>query len=266
VRWTAVGIAAAATIYSAFTYQGPYRWLAELQLAVFGGYLVQITFLLTLILCGAVAIGIVQLARRGRLVASASEAQVAAEKSTAERLNQRMRVAQGPLMVIVVGGVFAFVGARDLWLADRGRTLQHLDAAQLERGEQPAGTWLELRGVLVSDGAVSARTNGHESVYVPLVSEAWQSGTRVGALLKVPADKDPGAGPYRGGVDPEGVPGMVRAVYEKAGVDTSQALVLEWRKRPAEAETRAKWFFGIGSIFAAVGGVLLVRELRRSAS
>jgi len=213
--------------------------------------------------CVLVALGFAQLARHLRLVPSATPVEAVSDQSTADRLNERMAVAQGPLTILVMGLVLIFVGGRDLWRAEQGGTLQKLDAAQLERGTRPTSTWLELHGALLHDGAVEAETHGTKHLYVPLVSEAWKRGVRVGALIKLPASEDPGPVPFRGAIDPEGLPGTVRAAYEEAGIEAGQAVVLELDKRPLESVTKGNWFFGAGLLLALVGAVVLRRRLTR---
>jgi len=133
-----------------------------------------------------------------------------------------------------------------LWLlAARAGPLREIDAGQLERGEDPGGTYLRLIGKPQLDRAVVVKRRGSErwemNAYVPVVSSEWSPDKPVAAFVTGPSWRfDEMMGP----VDPVG---MVRSsgldvaatFFQQNGLRVaSRSWVIELGKNPRD-ELRA---------------------------
>ena len=73
-----------------------------------------------------------------------------------------------------------------------------------------------------------------------------------------------GNGAYRGARDPEGLPGVVRAGYDDAGLIIGDAIVVELGKDPKEHRTPNLVFTAIGSVLLISGVIGLGIKMRRA--
>jgi hypothetical protein len=253
--------------YFWLTYSGPYRWLAEWQMGVFGAYYAFYTWLGTMLLLFLPTLLAFQVPRKLGVVSSVvttPEEVQAHNHERAARWNQRRQ----PFVVLVLGGTFLFLGGRDYIKAQRGRELQHLSAAALEAGKKPSSTWLEVAdGALVWDASIEWTDDKSKVTYVPMLSSAWSEGGPIGVLLKLnggelkKAQGDVHA--FKGESDDLGLPGPVRAAYADAGLSVANALVLHVGQTPSEDEASGRIFALLGLAIFAVGLGLAVRQWRR---
>jgi len=148
----ALGISA----WSAFTYTGPYRWLAELQLALVGAYLVVVTSVVTMLILTVLLLGAARLALQLGWIAAPDAARAQTAEASAADWSARVARVQSELTVLGIGLVLLFLGGRDLLAAEWGQRRQSLDASQLEHGTEPPSTWLEIVGRPIGEVAVEA--------------------------------------------------------------------------------------------------------------
>jgi hypothetical protein len=250
--------------YAIIFYAGPYRWLAELQLHWFDAYYPGTTAVFTvilLILPTLVAIRL--LTMRGALPARSLAALLASSGSRGA-LRARFGRARTWLIVLGVGVTMAVMSTRDLYVAARGEKLLRVPIGALEKGAAPKSTWLRIDGKPLWESSLTTEERREQQRYVPVVSDGWQPGTKVGALLRFAENEADSLGtqPLQGTVDITGVPGMVRSKYEESQFDVSEAVLLDVGKSPSEKAGAAWFIMAIASLLVLLGGVVSFIRLR----
>jgi LPXTG-motif cell wall-anchored protein len=266
------GIAIASAVVAGFfslTYSGPYRWLAEAEMSVFGAYYPSYTWMATMLLLALASYVAFQVARKSGVVAGA-EITPEESKARAAEMGARFHSYRLVLVVLVVGGTLVFLGGRDWIRAQRGRVLENVAVDALEAGKRPASSWVEIADGTVSWDLAVQWQEGHSSAvtYVPLLSRVWTEGKPVGAVLVLGASDlklaHGDAPSFMGAVDELGLPGAVRAAYEEKGFALGDALVLRvQRDGPAKGEQSGRTFALIGLATLLVGIGLAVWQRRR---
>jgi hypothetical protein len=254
----------AASIYFAYAFAGPYRAIAELQMRLSDSYHPQLTFVFTLLalLLPAVAVlkfaqGAGWLPRPGDPVADAANGAV---------VQARVTAIKNWALMAAIGAVGVFVGIRQQHEARAGTELTRVRCEQLEAGQVPDASWLEIEGNPVWDAALEASHDYGQFTYVPLISAGWSRAQPVGAMLRIDRnERHPADGPsFRGARIPDGLPGFVRTQYEEAGLDVARAVVLEHGMDPAARTTQARFFVIAGAVLLAIGTVATVLRWRRT--
>jgi hypothetical protein len=247
------GVALLAAVYGAYSYAGPYRWLAELSMSVFGSYSPKLTFLFSLVLLMLPA-GVLS----ARFAPAAAPDQIRAAAVNAARMAR----IQLWLSVAVVGAVLLFVGGRDLLAARAGATLMRTSCASIEAGHMPAGTWLEIEGDAIVGAAVETKEGYASHAYVPLVSDTWSKAKPLAVVLRFTGDapRDLNARSFQGGLSSEDLPGMVRTAYEAEGVEAESALVLNVGNVPNKNLTSRQLTAAAGLLALLIGGFMCWRK------
>lgn len=168
----AIGLGATAACWA--FYAGPYRWLAEVQLAWFGAYRPLLTCALTLLVLTLAPVGVlyVWLRRRGAIQASDPNDLGTPVGGAPDRGTLGYLVA----LIVLLG--FSIGGAAQLWRI-RGRSDAHrvISGAMLENRE-PGSRFVTLQGKLRTDRPLSYIERGREDVrreFVPLVPAQWST-------------------------------------------------------------------------------------------
>ena len=247
------------------TYSGPYAWLAELQLSMWGRYYPILTLLALVLLFLVFTLQGIQLFRnlsgeaRPRplavlrpIASPAAGARLANSPRPRRRVHPLVFVFFTPGVVITALGAFGFVRGV------RNQQLLAVSAADLEAGQAPSSSWVEVSGRLLKSKGLAIKNEGVSPTtnnYVPVVSEGWQPGKQVAVFVEIAENRieslDPHK-PIRGMIAWPGLPGPLRATFERNGLQPSEKYVLvALDQRP----DRAKEF---GMIAVALGGVLLV--------
>lgn len=260
----AIALGLVGAVYSMIFYVGPYRWLAELQLRWFDRYYASTTVAFTLLLCVVPP----SVALRLLVVNSALPAgSFAAMAAGVGRGPFRGRFSRARRWVIVfgVGATLVVLSTRDLVVAARGKQLLQVSAHQLERGAEPAGTWLEIQGNPLWDSAVLTEEDHKSLRYVPVVSDDWRPGAKIGALLRITegvlgAPLDPQR--LSGTVDVTGVPGLVQSAYADQELDVADAVLIDAGESPEHKAGTARFLISLGAVLMLLGGVVSFVRLR----
>lgn len=248
-------VAAALAGASAYLYVGPYRWIAELQLAVAGAYHVQLTFLVTLIACSAPLV----LARRvleRQQIGGSPEPELSERPPwmdhTMAALAASPRAAQAMLFGVALAGMGLFLGARDLGSGP----LTTLDVAVLEHGEGPPSRHVDLvGGALLADRSAAFRDGVALRTYVPYASH---DGAAVAFVEIDEHERDAILdGPLRGLLERDGLPGPVRVDFEGRDEIADPHWVLRYGNDP-ERGWFALWMAAAGLVFLAIGTAVVV--------
>lgn len=273
----AAAVALAGTLLSMWALIGPYRWIVQLQVALFGGYRVTPTVLLTFLLLWLPPVLIMRvfLRRRARTARdipahfSSPETRIlsASVAKCASWLYRRVLCTFPGHMVLVGAGL---VGT-SLFLHQRVASMGHLceiDVGQLETGMEPDSSWLAVSGLPLLDAAVGI----HEHTtffYFPIVSQEIPSnGVAVYAKLH---EREMLQGllertrRWEGVVETKAVPALVRLQHEKIGLYPAHNYrVLRIGRTPGKVRDTAEGVLLIGAIIAAIGVVLLTFTIYRT--
>ena len=226
------------------TYSGPYRWIAELQLAHGGSYSEQLTLVGTMLVVGLPLFGLVGLAHRSR-------GSGVTHAGTFDRLTQS-RLARAGVMfgVIGIGGAGWFT----VDLATVGDRVE-VDLAAIEAGQEPPSRWVVLRGALRHDLALGVTEGSRVTHYVPLVaSEASAPVVYLEVDDSGLADPELASGTYEGILYANDLPGMLRTQLERENGQALRHYRFDWRETPSGLWTG---FYVFGA-FGLLGVVLLV--------
>jgi xanthosine utilization system XapX-like protein len=131
LSWLWVTVAIGYMIWGAFTYAGLYRWLAELQIAQWGGYYRKWTAALPGIILALPALAYI--GHRSRMRQAAEAASPAAQARTIKRA-ARYAMLLGLLGILIGGGAFA-ISQR---LPDGSERAEPFDATRLGTAPAPA--------------------------------------------------------------------------------------------------------------------------------
>lgn len=262
-RWVpgvSFGVSVIATIYCAFSYAGPFRWIAELSMSVFGSYSPKLTFMLSFIV-----LLLPSAALAARLKAQSSPQEQAERKRAGAARDAKLLRVQSWLMLATVGGVLFFVGVRDLWAARTGATLVHTSCASIEAGSTPTGSWLEIEGSAIPSAAIETEEGYSKYVYVPFVSDNWSKKHPLPVVLRLGAAVrgELNARSYQGSLDWDGLPGMVRTAYEAEGVQAANALVLNVGREPHKNLATSQLLAAGGLLGLLLGGFMIWRKWRQ---
>ena len=101
---------------------------------------------------------------------------------------------------------------------------------------------------------------------MPLVSKDWKPGLPAAAFLKIgcSADELAESGVYKGIVPYSGMPGHVRAAFERSKIrPRSGFLVVEWDQGPEAVRVDSMFLFGTAIVTMVLVILLLVQDHRR---
>jgi len=250
------------SMYWMFTYSGPYRYLAELQLKWFGSYVPKLTVMvIVLVLMGVGAL--IQLVLRGaeRSVPAAPMApvvstpapSVAPQSAGSDSYVQYIRYCVA-LVVFGIGIYFYYNGTHM-------GTLQQLTAQDFFSGNVNARVvYADVRGYLNVDSTMSK----DHYLYIPMTGEGNANGP-LHLLIGVDEPKlhsdlhreDDGSFIVRGVAD-KGLQADVKYAFEKEGIAVGEPCwVLHVGREPSGDRMAGLVVMGIGIIFA---GIMFARE------
>lgn len=240
--FAAVGI----TLYWAFTYSGPYRYLAELQLKWMGSYVPKLT-VMVIILGFLLIAGAIKVVLRGaeRPVPGPANAPVAAvpanNTAVPQAWLQYVRYL-APLVVVGFGGWMYFNGTQ-------AGSLQQLAAVDFESGKlQSRIVYAEVRGHL-------SRTylSKENYLYIPMYTEA---SPKFPVRLVVGVNEKDANKQLRGdadgsvtvrGIADKGLEGDVKYAFEKNGMAVADTVwVVHTGRAPGDDRTAGIILMAIG--------------------
>jgi hypothetical protein len=247
------------------TYSGPYAWLAELQLRIWGQYFTFLTYILLLLLFLLILHGGIRfftwLSGSPATVSAANRQMLALGAGSSEppvlrRADSKARRLAATFLVTALGAIG--FGAWEFAEGVRAGKLRSVNVQEFETNEAPKATWIDVSGRLLKNSDISLTEQGggrtrSTTHYFPLVSEAWKNGMPVAVFIEVAdyqVSRLDSNGPFRGMVRWTRLPGAVRSGFINAQlVPTDSHIVLEMGRTPESKE-------GLGEVFATIGGVL----------
>ena len=241
------------TLYWTFTYSGPYRYLAELQVKWFGYYVPKLTAMV--IILGFLGItGAIKMVLRGaeRPVSDAANGSVAsatvANAALPQPWLQYVRYT-APLVVVGIGGWMYFNGTQ-------AGSLQQLTAVDFETGKLHSSriVYADVRGHL--SGTYLSKEN---YLYIPMhTGENGEIPVRLvvgvnekDANKRLHAEAD-GTVTVRGIAD-KGLQGDVKYAFEKNGMAVADPVwVVHAGRAPSDDRMAGTIMMGIGVLLAGV--------------
>lgn len=234
----------ALTGLSWWTYQGPYRWLAELQLRFFGSYGLQITALLTLVIF--VLPGLFVFRSVG--------------PQDREAVGSSGTIHPAWMLIVPVGllGVGLY-----LHRESRVMRLASVTVEDLEAGTKPASRWVAVKGLPLTDGAMCAKRNVSTECFTPIVTESWSLKTPLVVFISARHEVQ-ASGPYEGLATFAGLPGFLRVAYERRGATVgSGAVVVDLGGGPATVRRDAHIVLGIAGLLSVVFAIAWAHDRHR---
>jgi len=252
-----VVVMAGPALYWGFTYTGPYRYLAELQLKWFGVYYPELTGILiaVAILCGLAVIKVLFRGAERQVPGAATTTPVPATPNgipIASPAEQRwMRFL--PYFVVPV---LVAVGANDYYKGMHAGSLKQLSAAEFYgETQQPRVFYAEVRG-LMSPSYLSKENY----FYVPMAAEDAKKGTPIRLVvggskeeLKKAVRRDADGSVHVWGIVDQGLEGDVKYAFEKSGFAVGDSIwVLHAGRDPSYEKGLGLFMMGFGVVAAGV--------------
>lgn len=225
--WVWIALCGAYLAHGYATYSGLYRWLAELQIAFLGRYVIALTGLVPFLLLIAPTLPIL---RRDYLAGQGTRATTPAAKA--------MR-ARRTAIVLVAVAAFCFILSGATFLIGRSKTVPagspvEVDLRTLGTGPPPEGR-VTVRGRVLVERGVTTITEGSwqtfETLYVPIVASdrpADQGGYRVFVKRSTvrsanqPALRQMFLGAETGILVRGGLPADVLAILAQRGIEVAE--------------------------------------------
>jgi hypothetical protein len=250
-------VATGISLYWTFTYSGPYRYLAELQLKWFGWYAPKLTGMVIVLGFMCVA-GLIQLVLKGAErsvpasptapVVSAPMASVAPQVAGSDTYLQYVRYSIA-LVLFGIGAYFYYTGTHM-------GALQQLTAQDFLSGNLNARVvYADVRGYLNEDGTMSK----DHYLYIPMTQDG-NANSPLHLLVGVDEPKlhsalhreDDGTFTVRGVAD-RGLQADVKYAFEKEGMTVGEPCwVLHVGRDPSSDRIAGLVVIGIGVVFAGI--------------
>jgi len=267
-------VLAAITSYCWFTYSGPYRYLAELQIKWLGAYNVAGTFLLVVLgwaLLFAIVFGIVRLS----LFGVPKDMAVRWREFKHGARHQDVFAAMPPSWVRLRLGRFVVLLTclgMAAWFFYNGTTagpLQQLDAADFQSGSVHGHVvFADVRGRINQNYL----TNDHDDVYIPMTGSTDPHAT-VHVLVTTTRSQMPkqirgeGDGTYTvRGIANKWLPGDIKYAFAKNGYNLADSVwVVHAGHSPSSDRDMALISIALGIVLAAIFTYLEKRARKRAA-
>jgi hypothetical protein len=261
-------------MYGWITYSGLYRWLAEFEMAHFGGYYAGYTFMAAFftLLFGGMLVAVA--AERALRLVRGEPARIAAPRAPAPRApapkvaNPQIGT-RGLLIMalvgIVVGTVAGLLGYR------KSQETYAFEPLNLADGIQPRSSHVELTGTAAPSMQIQfiEKTTGETrtTVFIPLLPPQWHQGVPIVYFLRPHSDYYVGPNgtfplseesrafhiQQQGVLMRNDIPGVVTTAYEKRGIKLGTPPIV------LDTDTRADLdVYWIIAIMAGLMGLILL--------
>ncbi|HYE62223.1 MAG TPA: hypothetical protein VD997_09520 [Phycisphaerales bacterium] len=270
--WNTVAFSAALVVsgYGWFTYSNVYRWVSELQLATLGSFSTKLSVLLTVLLNMVIFGALVRLLVSLKVIRRATDAEVQAhvERTMAQRHGFKspylFPIMLAPWGLIALGaGLWAHLGGKEV----EATRVTH---AQVLKGDIPRANYITIGGHLVPDGAVSYGSTGSVDNYIPLLPLDWDVGQPIKVFVETREVLPESIREVTGMKWPLGLPGPVRAEFEKVGLDVKNAILIKLGSTPPDWARTSLLMFIVGGVMlgiaAVTGAAALVAHRRERAA
>lgn len=252
VRALAFGAPVLLCAYWGLTYSGLYRLLAELQLSLFGAYMMVLTGAFTLLVCILPGAMIVQLL--GAYYEANADIGSLPQQHRSLDLSAQLNNAPRRIVALIAGAALALFGVYQLVVGALAGEELTIPLATLARGDDPPSSWVRVEGAyLRMDEAISFDDDRRERIFVPVDTGS----PRAALFVELSTYERDGntielfSGTLPGMLYEDGLPGLVREEFARRGALADRYWLLDYRDSPAS-------HFGMGSIFIAVGLAMML--------
>lgn len=272
LQWMAL-VPIGATAYWAVTYSGPYRWLAEWQLAHLDGHRAIMTSVVlgtVLLMPMAVVAQVVGGIRLARATRDASRPDVDQQRMLDQRAAlQRTVIDWLPwieerfyrLIAMALCAGLCVVGAYFAISASTAGKQVTIDVATLEHGVQPSGRHVALLGTSLLDHTVAVEEGRSRKavVYIPIVSGDRAVARPAHAYLEIDEsdiakyDKDLVGTRHEGMVNVGLLPGVAQTGFTERGLPPpDEHWVIAYRANPGDQMDMGIACFGSGVMWGFI--------------
>jgi hypothetical protein len=244
-------IVAAVTGYWWYTYQGVFKWIAELQVWLLGEYELHITVLSTAFVVMLVVARVTEIPwikRRFDLGPMSEE-----EQAQAGRLfDENTVIPWWPLVIATGCLVPGLIMSIQVWTMG---SLTAIDAAELESGIAPRSGWVDATGRVMGSLTISlseGTPKKTKNAYVPMVSKDWQLGMPVSVYVELDGESmvSDVEITMRGRVAWSGLPGVIREAFARSDAPPAPGhIVVEHSFKPDFSR-------GFGMVLLVVAGIM----------
>lgn len=253
-------IALAITGYGIWAFWGPYRWIAQLQVAIFGAYEMKITFLLSLIVCLLALLPIQYTFSR---IQSKVEKSEKPPSKTWQGFESFVNTRAGHLILAGLGcfgfALYSYIVAYSLG----EQVTVDLAAIETQSSPLPDSRWWKLEGVLVPEEGQSWEENHSKRYYMPLISRSWKTGDPIAVVARIDQyaykKLSSRGGVFQGTAHPSGLPGDVFSYWEKNSSGNLKipegVLLFDIGDGPEERQRMGFVFLCLGLGASTLGGI-----------
>jgi hypothetical protein len=239
------------SLYWTFTYTGPYRYLAELQLKWFGSYVPELTTIVVLV-------GLLGIAATIKIVLRGAERPIPAASSTPAATAVPVNTTAESLLRYFRFSVFLFPLGFGGWAFYNGThagSLQQLSAVDFQSGKlQARVVYADVRGRL--SGPYLSKNH---YLYIPMETEANAAapvqlvvGVSENQMRKYVRKESDGTFSVRGVAD-RGLEGDVKYAFEKNGIAVAEPVwVVHAGRDPSSDRTFGLIMMGLGIVVAGL--------------
>jgi hypothetical protein len=265
-RYASISSALLMTVISWLAYVGIYRWVAEAQLALMQQFEMHLTFLITVL--GYAAL----FAVAARFMVSLKLLPRATPEETAKYLADAAAIHTGrvkPLILIWAILPWAIAGLVCGGYARYASSIEKptvVTMAEIDGGNSPSATWLEVSGFIPEDCHVEYGDQYHPDYYTPMLTPSWDPAKPVMVMIRSNGKLQTGLNSFKGMRWPLGVPGPVRAIFQRSGVNAEEAILLENGDLPSDWRLPGTLMIAGGGIGMAICGVSFYFSRRDRAS
>ncbi|MGA2710675.1 MAG: hypothetical protein ACLQJ0_16200 [Steroidobacteraceae bacterium] len=241
IAWLGVGFAYA--LYSWLTYTGPFRWMADLELRIFGAYLGKLTlYAITLMLWGLPLVVLFPvdwvLRRLGHPSAALTALFYSAPRDAAPvtRASQHRRgLTKTGARVLLFTGVVAMLVSASVALVGYRKSQEGFpfELLNLTDGVPSRSSHVELTGIALPAIQMQVKESTLTTTYTPLVPRHWHQGDPIVYFLRSSGEfyaegQQPFAIQQRGVLNHGDLPRPVANLYEKRNIKLdAQPVVLD---------------------------------------
>jgi hypothetical protein len=253
-----------------WTYTGPFMWLAQLQISLFGKYNPLLTWMMLVLVFILPELVVIRLwcKYRGASQAEIAEAFTTGSYPTESRV--RARTFSFSFNFAMAGLALAMFGLIQQCRLPRLNHQCRISVNQLANGRVPDSDWITIEASAAVDKSLWAEKYFKE-YFIPLVPHDFAEGNPVYAYLYVVGlqfnpSRLADSTEFHGVIETDGLPGAIRYEFEQAGYGpASSYFVISYEQKPEDVRKFSYRLLSIGAINMIAGTVLfLIRRTKGS--
>jgi hypothetical protein len=241
--------------YWGWSYSGPFRWLAEVQMRALGGYYWGATWIVLSLMCFVVVAMVLRLLREraGLDVASLER------RAWFRNIRPTYEEFESVLAFVMLAAILWYFAIPGIQRQLQAGECARVQIGSINSGELPDSTWLEVEGGVARWNERIEWQHGARYRYVPLVAPGWTRQEPAHMLLKVNSVQlpkfDVASASYRGMRDFDSLPTPVEKRFKEAGIHLSSVTVLDFESTPDNKRVVTWVFAGVALMLTLAAAV-----------